>query len=630
MLQQFYPFLASLGWAIINSLWQCALLWIVYKLVFAIHNKATPREKNVAASFLLFVSFGWFMLSFAGQFNYLRLLLLNGDIHTAQTLLIQTSLFSNSIDLSYLTILYKALLPYLSILYLFILLILSIRLIWAYRFTQKLTTVGLQKTPIDHRIYVRKVADWLGIKKEVKVYISELIDVPATIGYLKPVILLPVATFNHLNTEQAEAILLHELAHISRNDYLINILVSVVETILFFNPFARLFAKIIRTEREHSCDDLVLQFGYRAKGYAEALLRLEHLRLSQHHYVMAATGKENELLSRIKRILNMPYKESIRNQFALFLFVITIACLFSLAWTDPVKANKQHRVAPSSYLQKMLQPAPENTSLKLMPDVVLLENRNEHSGKKVVQNEAQLEKKSILLSGMDDEEPMVLPPTEVFVEKKMTEPMTSMQPNMITQNAITSTNAKPLVIDMPAIRLKQKKDTERQMCLEMLQARNEKFVWDFEADKQAMDEYQRSIEELQKSVKQDLIRQKKQLMKRKLEELNTEYELKTLQSVDLIASRFNFDVNANANLPAYIEIDPMIFLEQEQSPDCNEGSKKDVTIKIFKNGTVIVTLAEEGNVNSKFYTIERKKSATNYNKTGTTVNSSYRFQIAED
>ena len=115
----------------------------------------------------------------------------------------------------------------------------------------------------------------MGIKKDVRMWFSDLVDTPLTIGFWKPVILLPVAAINHLSLQQAEAIILHELNHIKRNDYFINFLIACMDIILFFNPFVRVLTNIIKSERENSCDDMVLQFRYDAGHYASALLLLE-------------------------------------------------------------------------------------------------------------------------------------------------------------------------------------------------------------------------------------------------------------------------------------------------------------------------------------------------------------------
>jgi hypothetical protein len=147
----------------------------------------------------------------------------------------------------------------------------------------------------------------LGIKKPVQVYISQWISSPMTIGFLKPIILIPVAALNNLTTQQLEAILLHELSHIKRQDYIINLLLSLIQTVLYFNPFIKLFIKRIEIERENCCDELVLQFEYDKHGYAAALLQLEKNTHEVPALVMAAAQK-NHLLHRIEKIVGVKRK----------------------------------------------------------------------------------------------------------------------------------------------------------------------------------------------------------------------------------------------------------------------------------------------------------------------------------
>ena len=107
---------------------------------------------------------------------------------------------------------------------------------------------------------------------------STLVEVPMVIGWLRPVILLPVAATTGLSSEQLEAILAHELAHVARRDYLVNLLQSVVETLLFYHPAVWWVSNQIRVEREHCCDDIAVAVSGNVLVYARALTELEELR----------------------------------------------------------------------------------------------------------------------------------------------------------------------------------------------------------------------------------------------------------------------------------------------------------------------------------------------------------------
>jgi hypothetical protein len=156
-----------------------------------------------------------------------------------------------------------------------------------------------------------------------------------TLGILKPVILLPVAAVNHLTLKQAEAIILHELNHIRRNDYLVNLLISCVDVILFFNPFARQLTSIIRKERENCCDDMVLQFCYEPHSYATALLKLEQNRAITNELALAATGKDKHfLLNRVKRILGTEPESTPFNQ-KMIAYLLSALLIAFIGWYNP-------------------------------------------------------------------------------------------------------------------------------------------------------------------------------------------------------------------------------------------------------------------------------------------------------
>ncbi len=130
---------------------------------------------------------------------------------------------------------------------------------------------------------------------------SSLADVPVVIGYLRPVILVPVGMLTGMAAGQIEAILLHELAHIRRRDYLVNLLQTLVEGFLFYHPAVWWIAGVIRAERENCCDDLVVAASGDAHEYASALTALEQTRWAANDAVLAANG--GNLMKRIRRLL---------------------------------------------------------------------------------------------------------------------------------------------------------------------------------------------------------------------------------------------------------------------------------------------------------------------------------------
>jgi hypothetical protein len=123
--------------------------------------------------------------------------------------------------------------------------------------------------------------------------------VPAALGVLRPAILLPLSGLSGLSSAQIEALLAHELAHVRRHDYLVNLFQTAVETLLFYHPAVWWISRQVRVERENCCDDLAIEATGDARAYARALLRLEEQR-AMVQLAVAATGAT--LLPRIARL----------------------------------------------------------------------------------------------------------------------------------------------------------------------------------------------------------------------------------------------------------------------------------------------------------------------------------------
>jgi bla regulator protein BlaR1 len=327
-------FLQALGYALVHSLWQVAILWIIYCAInYVVQFKASIKFW-LAVCFQL-IGFCWF---FATVYFYFKEFSQNLSYNNFAPNAVLNSWFPEN-NYSYtnyaLHILNKAesLIPYLSLAYLFILPCIGFKWINMYYKTQQLRTTGIGKINVDARLFVRTTAWQLGIKKEVQIFISNRITTPLTIGFLKPLILMPIACINNLSTTQLEAILLHELAHISRKDYLINLILSVLEPVLFFNPFVQKFSTQIANERENACDDLVIQFKYQPSVYAEALLQIAYLQ-NTPAIAMAASKSKPELLQRVRRMVNKNYQSTnYRNQILLLLLISVL--FFSTTYLFP-------------------------------------------------------------------------------------------------------------------------------------------------------------------------------------------------------------------------------------------------------------------------------------------------------
>ncbi|MHC4620810.1 MAG: M56 family metallopeptidase, partial [Planctomycetota bacterium] len=163
--------------------------------------------------------------------------------------------------------------------------------------------------PVDASLHskLKALAELLGICRAVVLMESALVQVPTVVGWVKPVILLPASALTGLSPEQMEAILAHELAHIKRLDYLVNMLQTVVEILGFYHPAVWWVSHKIRVERENCCDDLAVSVSGDRVRYARALTLLEEIRGGQAALAVAASG--GSLLGRIRRLVAKTARE---------------------------------------------------------------------------------------------------------------------------------------------------------------------------------------------------------------------------------------------------------------------------------------------------------------------------------
>ncbi len=176
----------------------------------------------------------------------------------------------------------------------------------------------------------------LKVKQTVRLMESALVQIPTVVGWLRPIILLPASALTGLSAEQLEAIVAHELAHIKRFDYLVNILQTIVETLGFYHPAVWWVSHKIRAERENCCDDMAVSISGDRVSYAGALASMEEIRVGRRKIAVAAGG--GNLFRRICRLLG---KDSADNTslswvpaVTVILLIIALAIPTTLALTN--------------------------------------------------------------------------------------------------------------------------------------------------------------------------------------------------------------------------------------------------------------------------------------------------------
>jgi bla regulator protein BlaR1 len=336
----------AIGWSILHSLWQGAIIYIVLFMVLVSWPKMTSRLKHNLSFAALLLIFTSFAITFLTLFD----LPSTGSSRVELSQItyydfIQFSKLSNFKTEAYF--------PVVVGIYLTGIVVQLIVLLSSYFKLKDLKQASTLAVPTEWNTIFKLTLSQLKINKTVKFYLSPKVNVPLVVGFLKPVVLFPVALATQLDIKQVEAILIHELSHIRRNDYLINLVKTCIETLLFFNPFVWLTTKFIHIEREHACDDLVVNFTGTPITYAHALLKLELLKDKNTPALsLAATGKNQHLYQRIKRITDMKTNYiNFKQQF--FILSLTIATIISLAWINPVKKPEETKTKKAASLTRL-------------------------------------------------------------------------------------------------------------------------------------------------------------------------------------------------------------------------------------------------------------------------------------
>lgn len=179
--------------------------------------------------------------------------------------------------------------------------LMALRSYTSWRKTHRLTRDGAQDAPTEWQDTLVDLAMQVGVRVRVRLMIAAKVAVPCVVGWMKPVILLPPAALTGLSPMQLEMVLAHELAHIRRHDYLVNLLQLLVETLLFYHPVVRWISQDARRERELCCDDSAVHACGDPLHYAHALTDLADIQAADMRLAIGLNG--GDLTLRVERLI---------------------------------------------------------------------------------------------------------------------------------------------------------------------------------------------------------------------------------------------------------------------------------------------------------------------------------------
>jgi bla regulator protein blaR1 len=308
-LDAFIPelFRNALGWTLLHSIWQILAISLTLYLMLRLLRHKRAAFKHLlglaALALIAFSSMGTFIHYFnQGQTQSSAIMALSesGWIHFQNTAHAspEQPLFSSFRNLL------ESNLPLLVNLWLIGAFLFAIRLVGNLAVIRNLKNDPQLDLPEHWNEFTRQQVEKMGIKQPVKIFSSILCQSPITFGALKPIILVPTGLVFNLPPAQLEAIITHELAHIKRKDYLVNMIQSVLEVIFFYHPCFWWINSMTREQREMACDELAIEAGVNPKDLAYGLAEvLNNSTENSPEIALPASGEKNPTLGRIKQML---------------------------------------------------------------------------------------------------------------------------------------------------------------------------------------------------------------------------------------------------------------------------------------------------------------------------------------
>ncbi len=309
-----HPLTIRLGWTLLYSLWQGLVLAALFGLGLLAFGQERSRFRHSLASLVMLLWLAAPVVTFLVLTPSTAGAVVSVRAEPAAQSSVGPEATTGSVDLLLAEVNTRGsagrtvnlaaamelrrLIPYAALAWLAIAALLSFRLLGGLVVAHRLGLHGARVPELEERL--RTLVAQLGITRRVKLLVSTRVDAPTALGWLRPVILLPVSVMTGLSAAQLELILAHELAHIRRHDYFWNVVQGAAEALLFYHPVTWWLARTLRVERENACDDLALSAtGAAPLALAETLARLESAR-SAPTPMLAATGN---LAPRIRRLL---------------------------------------------------------------------------------------------------------------------------------------------------------------------------------------------------------------------------------------------------------------------------------------------------------------------------------------
>lgn len=310
----FQKLIQALSLTLIHSLWQGLIVAVLAGLILMLTKKAKPALRYNLLAILLFAfvitaSYTFLDLLFAKEEvtlnNVKPTLATPKDVQNLVVIADRDSIdsYDKSAWIAYIMDFCSRNAQIIVAVWFIVFAFKSFQATAGFLYIQKIKKRNTHPLRASWKLRFDALAKKLKISQSIQVIESEHVLVPMVIGFLKPMVIIPFGLFINLPETQIEAILLHELAHIKRRDYLVNLIQILCENVFFFNPALLWLSSLIKNEREHCCDDLAIAVMENKTSFVHALVSFQEYNVKGSAFEMTFSQKRNHLLDRIKRII---------------------------------------------------------------------------------------------------------------------------------------------------------------------------------------------------------------------------------------------------------------------------------------------------------------------------------------
>ncbi len=306
--------LRAICWTLLHSLWQGLILALIAGGIMVMTKKASSAMRYNLLCALLLVFLAASTYTFYSELHQNRVAIpaisdtslattsgTAGNLVPASTS-ITTHTLQNGIDT--LVQYFNAHAAIIVVIWFIVFMARFVKVLSGLVYAQRVRHYQTRPAPAHWQQRLAQLLEKLQISRPVSLLESAVIKIPMVVGVLKPVVLVPVGMLTHISPEQVESILIHELAHIRRQDYLFNLIQHLVDTLFFFNPALVWVSSLIRGERENCCDDVAIDQTRSRRQLINALVSFHEYTQASNGFALQFAGKENQVVKRVKRIVH--------------------------------------------------------------------------------------------------------------------------------------------------------------------------------------------------------------------------------------------------------------------------------------------------------------------------------------